>query len=42
MKKKRYEQPSMKVVKLQQRSQLLAGSLGDPDNYGPGGDPLNF
>lgn len=31
--KKRYEKPSMKVVPLKGRTQLLAGS-GDPDYWG--------
>lgn len=43
MKKRQYEKPSMKVVLLQQRTMLLAGSgLGNPDNYPGGGDPFNF
>ena len=42
MKKKQYEKPSMKVVLLQQRAQLLAGSggLGEPNNYPGGGNPF--
>ena len=39
MKKKEYESPTMQVVKLQQRSQILAGSgygnlppMGDPED----------
>ncbi len=41
-KKRKYEKPSMKVVLLTQRSMLLAGSLGDPDNYPGKPDPFNF
>jgi len=43
MKKKQYQKPSMKVVLLQQRTMLLAGSNGvDPlSPFNPGGDPLN-
>ena len=42
MKKKSYQKPTMKVVILQQRTMLLAGSgLNDPDDYNYGGDPLN-
>lgn len=44
MKKKQYDKPSMKIVALQQRTMLLAGSTGSVDNPGsftPGGDPLN-
>ena len=42
MKKKIYEKPTMKVVMLQQRALLLAGSggLGEPTNYPGGGDPF--
>jgi len=44
MKKRDYEKPSMKVVELQHRTMLLAGSGGfnDPNNYPGGGDPLSF
>ena len=43
MKKRDYEKPSMKVVMLQQRTMLLAGSgLGSPDNYPELPDPLQF
>ncbi len=43
MEKRQYEKPSMKVVELQQRSMLLAGSgLGDPNNYPGGGNPFTF
>ena len=44
MKKKDYEKPSMKVVALQQRTMLLAGSNGldTPQFYSDGGDPFNF
>ena len=45
MKKKQfYEKPSMKVFKLKQQPQLLAGSNGVPDGldpFTPGGDPLD-
>ena len=44
MKKKDYEKPSMKVVLLQQRTMLLAGSGKGVDPlspFNPGGDPLN-
>jgi len=41
MKKKQYQKPSMKVVELQQRTMLLAGSLtGNRNN--PYGDPTNY
>lgn len=43
--KKKYEKPSMEVIKLQQQQQLLAGSNGDipnSDPYTPGGDPFSF
>lgn len=49
MKKRIYEKPSIKVVELQQRSMLLAGSLNDPENnlndpenYTNGDDPFDF
>ena len=35
MKKKQYDKPSMKVVELQQRSMLLAGSGGGGFGEGP-------
>ena len=43
MKRKEYDKPSMKVVLLQQRTMLLAGSNGvDPlSPFAPGSDPLN-
>ena len=44
MRKKQYDKPSMKVVALQQQTQLLAGSTGsvnNPDSFENGGDPLN-
>lgn len=45
MKRKLYEKPSMKVFKLKQKPQLLAGSggggLGSPSPFEPGVDPLN-
>ena len=41
-KKREYEKPSMQVFELKQQPQLLVGSgLGDPDDYGNGGDPFN-
>ena len=42
MKKRQYDKPSMKVVELQQRTMLLAGSLNDPNNYPGQPDPFNF
>ena len=42
MEKRQYEKPSMKVVELQQRSMLLAGSLDKPSNYPGGGNPFSF
>ncbi len=42
MSKRKYDKPSMKVVGLQQRSMLLAGSLGDPANYPGQPDPFNY
>ena len=44
MKKRMYEKPSMKVVLLQQRTMLLAGSANGVDPlspFAPGSDPLN-
>lgn len=41
MKKKQYEKPSMKVILLQQRTMLLAGSVKPLDPFDNGGDPLN-
>lgn len=41
MSKKNYEKPSTKVVALQQRTMLLAGSLDALDNYSDGGNPFN-
>ena len=41
MTKKLYEKPSMKVVLLRQRAQLLVGSgLNDPSDYPGGTDPF--
>ena len=43
-KKEKFEKPSMQVIELQQRTMLLAGSNGVPDEldpFTPGGDPLN-
>ena len=45
MKKRHYDKPSMKVVELQHRTMLLAGSNGDvPNNdpYTPGDNPFSF
>ena len=43
MKKKGYQKPTMKVVILQHRTQLLAGSgLNDPNDYTPGGNPFTY
>ena len=43
MKKKSYQKPTMKVVILQHRTQLLAGSgLNDPNDYDDGGDPFTY
>ena len=41
MKKKQYEKPSMKVVLLQQRTMLLAGS-GGTNPYTPDNNPYNW
>ena len=41
MKKKDYEKPSMKVVMLQQRTMLLAGSNG-LGGINPMGDPTDL
>ena len=45
--KKMYEKPSMKVVPLRRKPQLLVGSaksgqMDDPDDYLNGGDPFQF
>ena len=42
-----YEKPSMKVVPLRRKPQLLVGSaksgqMDDPDDYLNGGDPFQF
>ena len=43
MKKKQYQKPTMRVVMLQQRTQLLAGSgLNDPNDYNDGGNPFTY
>jgi hypothetical protein len=43
MKKKGYQKPTMKVVILQHRTQLLAGSgLDEPNDYNDGGDPFTY
>lgn len=46
MNKKQYQKPTMRVVELQQRTQLLAGSspdpYGGPFGYAPGiGEDVN-
>ena len=42
MQKKKYQKPTMEIVKLQQQPQLLAGSGLDPlSPFTPGNDPLN-
>ena len=43
MKRKEYQKPTMQVVKLQQQTQLLAGSgeLPGMPGYPGGGDPFN-
>ena len=41
MKKRQYEKPSMKVVLLQQRTMLLAGSNGT-GGLTPMGDPTDL
>ena len=38
--KRKYEKPSTRVIELQQRTMLLAGSLTDPTDYPGGGDPF--
>lgn len=45
--KKKYEKPSTRVIELQHRTMLLAGSaksgqLDDPDDYLPEDDPFQF
>lgn len=43
MKKKDYQTPTILVVKLQQQTQLLAGSpLTNPSDYPDGGNPFIF
>ena len=43
MKKKGYQKPTMKVVKLQHHAHLLAGSgLNDPNDYNDGDDPFTY
>ena len=45
MKRKNYERPTMQVVQLKHKCQILAGSNGDiPNNdpYTPDTDPFNF
>ena len=42
-KKRKYEKPSSRVIKLQHRTMLLVGSgLNDPNDYDNGDDPFNF
>jgi len=45
MKRKEYRKPTMKVVELQHRTMILAGSgegkLATPSGFNPGGDPLD-
>ena len=38
--KRMYMKPSMKVYELKQRYRIMAGSLGDPDDYQNGGNPF--
>ena len=45
--KKKYEKPSTRVIELQQRTMLLAGSaksgqMDDPDDYLLEDDPFQF
>lgn len=47
MKKKDYEKPTMQVIELQHKCQILAGSaksgrLDNPDDYELQEDPFNF
>ena len=46
MNRKDYQKPTMKVIKLQQRTYILAGSetppLRKPDDYEEGEDVLKF
>jgi len=47
MKKKGYQKPTMKVVKLQHHCHILAESeeasgLNDPNDYNDGGDPFTY
>ena len=46
MNRKDYQKPAMKVIKLQQRTQILRGSetppLRKPDDYEEGEDVLGF
>ena len=45
MKKKGYQKPTMKVVKLQHHAHLLQASdsgLNDPNDYDDGGDPFTY
>lgn len=43
--RRKYERPAMRVVELQHRTMILAGSggggLGSPNRFNPGGDPLD-
>ena len=45
--KKKYEKPSQRVIELQHRTMLLAGSaksgqMNNPDDYESEDDPFNF
>ena len=44
MQKKKYQKPTMEIVKLQQQPQLLAGSggQGGTNPYVPDNDPYNW
>ena len=47
MKRKNYERPTMQVVQLKHKCQILAGSakrgqMDNPDDYEDGGDPFQF
>lgn len=44
--KRQYTKPSVRVYELQGHHSMILcaspGGLGDPDNYGNGGDPFGF
>ena len=40
--KQEYERPKMRVVELQHRTMILAGSNGTPGSRNPYGDPTNW